>query len=126
MTANSWATVAFVLNQDPSNTNNLAEYNMALYINGVISATSATFTYGTTPGDVIRNSPFGVGWNVINSADRRFLTGDIAHIRYDNTALSPAQLAADAANFLNTIPEPSTGLLAIAGLAMGTLRRKRR
>ena len=126
VTANTWTTVAFVLNQDPANINDLTQYNMALYINGALSATSATFNYGGAPGDSIRNSPFGVGWNVIASGDRRFLTGDIAHLRFDNTALSPAQLASDASNFLGTIPEPSAGLLTVGGLAAATMRRKRR
>jgi MYXO-CTERM domain-containing protein len=69
-----------------------------------------------------------VGYNVVNSADRRFLTGDIAHLRFDNAALTQAELAADAANFLGTleVPEPSTGMLALAGLAAGTMRRRRR
>lgn len=124
VTANVWTTVAFVVNQDPNN-NNPNVYNMSIYTNGTLSAVSGLINYGASPGDAIRNSPFGVGFNVISNGDRRFLTGDIAHIRYDNSALTPAQLGADAANFLGTIPEPSTGLLALAGLALAGMRRKR-
>lgn len=127
--ANTWATVAFTLDQDPLNSGTLTQFAISVYINGVLSAASAPFNYGAGTGAAIRDSPFGIGYNVINNLDRRYLTGDIAHVRYDNAVLSPAQLTADAANFLGTltpVPEPSTGLLAIAGLAAGTLRRRRR
>lgn len=127
--ADQWATVAFILNQDPNNNGTSTEYNLSTYINGVLQGTSGVLTYGGGTGEFIRNSPFGVGFNVVGGGDRRFLTGDIAHLRYDNTALDQATLTADAANYLGTlenVPEPSTGLLALVGAAFAAARRKRR
>lgn len=127
--ANQWATVAFVLNQDPNNNGTLGEYSILTYINGVAQGSAAVVTYGGSPGDAIRNSPFGVGYNVVNSGDRRYLTGEIAHLRYDNTALGQVQLAADSATLLGTleaVPEPTSGLLALLGTAFAAGRRRRK
>lgn len=124
-----WATVAFVLNQDPNNTSTLTEYSILTYINGVAQGTATTVSYGTGTGEFIRNSPFGVGYNVVNGGDRRYFTGDIAHLRYDDTALSQVQLSSDAANYLGTlesVPEPTASLLAFVGAAFAVGRRRRK
>lgn len=126
--ANQWATVAFVLNQDPNNTGTLTEYSIITYINGVSQGTSGVITYGGETGAAIRDSPFGVGYNVIGGGDRRYFTGEIAHLRYDNTALDQATLTANAANYLGTlepVPEPTAGLLALLGVSVAAARRRR-
>lgn len=117
LTANNWATVAFVLtNTGPGN------YSYQTYINGAAQGTATTGTLAS--GKAVANSPFGVGYNV-DVISRRFLTGDIAMIRYDDVALDQSALTADAVNFAGLIPEPSGTALFAMG-ALGLLIRRRR
>ncbi|MFD0894299.1 autotransporter-associated beta strand repeat-containing protein [Luteolibacter ambystomatis] len=106
VTADEWKTVTMVVDQNPSGTD-ATKYTIETFINGVSQGKSSALTYATSsPGDAIRNSPFGIGYNVVNGADRRFFNGEIARLRFDKIALAPAQIAEDAANFMGLTADP--------------------
>jgi len=60
-----------------------------------------------------------------NSGDRMYLDGDFVFARIYGKALSVAEIEQNYQN-LNVVPEPTTGLMVVAGLAGLNARRRRR
>jgi hypothetical protein len=124
--AGTWATVAMVVRQNPSGVD-ASQFEFATYLNGVAYGAPAVTNYGGL--NQVAASAFGVGYNVIDNGDRRYFTGEIAHLRFDDSALDASALSADAGNYLGTlesVPEPGAALLGFVGAAGAFLRRRRK
>lgn len=123
--ANTWATVAMVVRQNPTGAND-GEFEFATYLNGASFSAPTVVNYAGL--NQVVASAFGVGYNVIGNADRRFFTGEIAHLRFDDTALDSTALVAEAGTYLGTleaIPEPSSAIMALFGTACLVFRRRK-
>ena len=113
-------TAAFVVRNVDGTT-----FTQTMYLDGVKVGAVDTATYGGGSASIV-NSRFSIGARL--DGGNGFFPGDLARLQFDNTPLTAAQAAAQAANYLgetSAVPEPaSLGLLGLGGL--GLLARRRR
>lgn len=104
MTVNTWYHLAVVADNS----------NVSLYVDGVLQGTAA-FNGGLF--DPAANTIWTIGRGQFNGNGGDLVRGVMDEVRFSDTPLAPSQ-------FLNAVPEPSSAVLSLAGLAL--LRRRRR
>ena len=104
-----WHSMAFVFD------GTLASKRLDLYVDGVLKASDTIIgTSGTVGGTDLDPVIFGEFASLVGN---RSFAGDLAAVRFSNTALTVPE-------FL-VIPEPSVSLLALVGLGLAALLRRK-
>jgi hypothetical protein len=122
---NTWHVATMVVQQTSP-----TMHDRRLYLDGAEVASDLGLTYGGG-SSVVRDSSifFGDHQPADPNASKENYEGDIAHIRLDDLALSEAEVVAAHGNLLGelgVIPEPSSLVLALLGLASLSLSARRR
>lgn len=92
----AWRVVTLVVDQIDA-----ATFDQRLYLDGTEVAFNLGLIYGGAT--TIANSQFYFGRHNLNDAGVPYFKGDIAHIRLDDVALTPAEITATHAVYLGTL-----------------------